>query len=191
MSYKLAFMSYSIRFLMSFCVISSPILVYSYSRRNNPYKFIVVLFAMYYLCLVSTHLYTRPFAKILGYFKAGYTIEEIREIGKCSIFVFLDKLSLSDKMLYRNLCTSESCRLRDYIKNNIDKRNKIIFFANTPERLFNIKMLDFEGYNIDYGSVEDIDSFDMNKYNLAICFLNLINILMDETHKYFVLLKLI
>lgn len=168
LSYKLAFMSYSIRFLMSFCVISAPILIYSYSRRNNPYKFVVVLFAMYYLCLVSTHLYSRPFAKIIGYFKAGYTIEEIREIGRCSIFLFLDKLSPSDKMFYKNLCTSESCRLRDYIRNNIDKRNKIIFFANTPERLFNIKMLDFEGYNIDYGSVEDIDNFDLSKYNLAI-----------------------
>ncbi len=168
MSYKLAFMSYSIRFLMGFCVMSAPLLVYSYCKRNNFYKFIVVLFAMYYLCLVSTHLYSRPFAKIIGYFKAGYTIEEIREIGRCSIFLFLDKLSPSDKMFYKNLCTSESCRLRDYIRNNIDKRNKIIFFANTPERLFNIKMLDFEGYNIDYGSVEDIDNFDLSKYNLAI-----------------------
>ena len=168
LSYKLAFMSYSIRFLMSFCVISSPILVYSYSRRNNPYKFIVVLFAMYYLCLVSTHVYSRPFAKILGYFKAGYTIQQIREKARCSLIVFLDKLSPEDKIVYSKICISESCMLSDYIKKNIDKRNKIIFFANTPERLLNIKMLDFEGYNIDYGSVEDIDSFDMNKYNLAI-----------------------
>ncbi len=168
MSYKLAYMSYSIRFLMGFCVMSAPILVYSYSRRNNFYKFIVVLFAMYYMCLVSTHLYSRPFAKIIGYFKAGYTIQQIREIGQCSIYLFLDNLSSKDKQFYEKLCTSESCMLRNYIRKNIDKNNKIIFFANTPERLLLVKMLDFEGYNIDFGTVENIENIDMRKYNIAI-----------------------
>ena len=168
MSYKIAYMSYSIRFLTSFCVISAPILVYSYCRRNNLYKFIVSMFAMYYLSLVSTHLYSRPFAKVTGYFKEGYTIQQIRNIGACSFFVFLDKLSPSDRVQYSNLCINEACRLRNYIKENIDKRNKILFFADTPERLLLIKMMDFEGYNIDYGSLEDIDNMDMSKYNLAI-----------------------
>lgn len=168
MSAKLAYMSYSIRFLMGFCVISAPILVYSYSKRNNFYKFIVVLFAMYYMCLVSTHLYSRPFAKIIGYFKAGYSIQEIRQIGQCSIYIFLKDLNSRDKQFYENLCTSESCMLRNYIRKNLDKNNKIIFFANTPERLLLVKMLDFEGYSIDFGSVENIENIDMNKYNLAI-----------------------
>ena len=191
-SYKLAYMSYSIRFLMSFCVISSPILVYSYCRRNNPYKFIVVFFAMYYLCLVSTHLYSRPFAKILGYFKAGYTISQIRHIGQCSMFLFLDKLTPEDRRMYSSLCISESCMLRDYIKNNIDKRNRIIFFANTPMRLFVIKMLDFEGYNIDYGSLEDIENIDMSKYNLAIFIDNdqiITNIKQFDKRKYDISVK--
>ena len=168
MSVQLVYMSYSIRFLMGFCVISSPILVYSYCKRNNFYKFIVVLFSMYYMCLVSTHLYSRPITKIIGYLKAGYSIQQIREIGQCSIYVFLDKLSPSDKQFYRSLCTSESCMLRNYIRKNINKNNKIIFFANTAERLLLIKMLDFEGYSIDYGSVENIENIDMSKYNLAI-----------------------
>lgn len=168
MSLQLAYMSYSIRFLMGFCVISAPILVYSYCKRNNFYKFIVVLFSMYYMCLVSTNLYSRPVAKIIGYFKAGYTIQQIREIGQCSIYLFIDKLSPSDKQFYKNLCTSESCLLRNYIRKNINKNNKILYFANTPERLLLIKMLDFEGYSIDFGSVENIENIDMNKYNLAI-----------------------
>lgn len=168
MSYKLAYMSYSIRFLMGFCVISAPVLVYSYCKRNNFYKFIVVLFSMYYMCLVSTHLYSRPFAKIIGYFKAGYTIQEIRQIGQCSIYLFLDNLNSKDKQFYEKLCTSESCMLRNYIRKNIDKNNKIIFFANTPERLLLVKMLEFEGYNIDFGTVENIENIDMSKYNLAI-----------------------
>ena len=168
MSLQLAYMSYSIRFLMGFCVISAPILVYSYCKRNSFYKFIVVLFSMYYMCLVSTHLYSRPVAKIIGYFKAGYTIQQIREIGQCSLYVFLDKLDLSDKQFYNNLCINETCMLKNYIRKNINKNNKIIFFANAPARLFLLKMLDFEGYSIDFGSVENIENIDMNKYNLAI-----------------------
>lgn len=104
----------------------------------------------------------------MGYFKAGYTIQQIREIGQCSVYVFLDKLSPSDKQFYKNLCASESCMLKNYIRKNINKNNKIIFFANTPERLLLVKMLDFEGYSIDFGSVENIENIDMNKYNLAI-----------------------
>ncbi len=168
MSYKLAFMSYSIRFLMSFCVISAPVIVYSYCRKNNIYKFIVVFFAMYYLCLVSTHLYSRPLAKIIGYFKEGYTIQQIRNFGQCSMLVFLDKLNEADRARYSKICINESCMFSDYIKKNIDKRNKIIFFTDVAERLFLIKMLDFEGYQIDYGSLEDIDNMNMENYNLAI-----------------------
>ena len=168
MSYKLAFMSYSIRFLMSFCVISAPVIVYSYCRKNNIYKFIVVFFAMYYLCLVSTHLYSRPLAKIIGYFKEGYTIQQIRNFGQCSMLVFLDKLNEADRARYSKVCINESCMFSDYIKKNIDKRNKIIFFTDVAERLFLIKMLDFEGYQIDYGSLEDIDNMNMENYNLAI-----------------------
>lgn len=167
-SYKLAFMSFSIRFLMSFCVVSAPVIVYSYRRKNTLYKFIVVLFAMYYLCLVSTHLFSRPFAKIIGYFEAGYTIRQIRDKAECSLIIFLDKLGQKDKAEYNKICISESCMLRDYIKKNIDKRNKIIFFANAAHRLFLIKMLDFEGYNIDFGLLEGIDKIDMHKYNMAI-----------------------
>lgn len=168
MSLQLAYMSYSIRFFMCFCVISAPILVYSYCKRNNFYKFIVVLFSMFYMCLVSTHLYSRSITKIMGYFKAGYTIQQIREIGQCSVYVFLDKLSPLDKQLYKNVCTSESCMLKNYIRKNINKNNKIIFFANSPERLLIVKMLEFDGYSIDFGSVENIENIDMSKYNLAI-----------------------
>lgn len=168
MSYKLAFMSYSIRFLTCFCVISSPILVYSYSKRMNLYKFFIVLFSIYYLFLVSTHLYTRPFAKIVGYFKEGYTISQIRYLGQCSLLVFLDKLSVSDKANYQNICINETCLLKNYIKTKINPKNKIIFFANAADRLFLIMMLDVEGYNIDFGVLEDIENIDMSKYNLAI-----------------------
>ena len=104
MSYKLAYMSYSIRFLTCFCVISSPILVYSYCKHMNLYKFFIVLFSMYYLFMVSTHLYSRPIAKILGYFKEGYNISQVRHFGQCSMFLFLNKLNALDKANYPNLC---------------------------------------------------------------------------------------
>ena len=45
MSYLLSFMIFSIRFIMFFMVLSSPILAYSYIKKRNPFKYVVIMFA--------------------------------------------------------------------------------------------------------------------------------------------------
>lgn len=164
MSYQLLYMIYSIRFLMFFCVLSAPILYYSYSKKNNPFKFIVVLFAIFYLTLVSTHLWARPFFRIMNYFKHGYTISQVRETASCGAFI--QNVDIVPKGEDRKKYFNEACTIRDFVKTNINKENRILYFANTSTDLILLKMLDFEGYNIDYALVEDIKNINLNKYNI-------------------------
>ncbi len=114
MSYQLAFMIFSIRFLMSFCVISAPVLAYSYSKKFNLYKFIIFIFAMFYLTLVSTHLWARPFSRIVKYIKLGYPITQIREIGVCAAYINqIDYLNRND---YKHFYINEPCLLKRFIE---------------------------------------------------------------------------
>jgi hypothetical protein len=157
MSYQLQFMTFSIRFLMGFCVISSPVLVYSYCKKNNPYKFIVVCFAMFYLLFVSTHLWARPFKRIMSYLKAGSTVTQIRQIAACSGFQ-LDKGGVVKNLSGDISLYNETCVLRYEIINRVSKDKKILFFMNTANDVLVIKMLTLDGYNIDFGLMEDLGS---------------------------------
>ena len=166
MSYELQFMAFSVRFLMFFCVLSVPVIVYSYCKRNNPYKFIIVCFAMFYLVLVSTHLWARPYKRVIKYLKAGYTITEIREIGSCAVLIpdIAKMPPMKDlKKTYHNQCV-----MRDSIMENYAPENKILFFASTGTELLKIKALDLKGYHIDFGLMEDVENIDLSKYNLII-----------------------
>ena len=156
MSYQLQFMTFSVRFLTAFCVISSPILVYSYCKKNNPYKFIILCFAMFYLLGVSTHLWPRPFKRIVNYLKSGYTVTEVRQIAICSGFY-------KAKGVVENLTGdvkkyNEECMLRNKIMTKIGKDKKILYFSNNGSNILAIKMLTLDGYKIDFGLMEDLGS---------------------------------
>lgn len=166
MSYQLAFMIFSIRFLMSFCVISAPVLAYSYSKKFNLYKFIVFIFAMFYLTLVSTHLWARPFSRIVKYIKLGYPITQIREIGVCAAYINqIDYLNRND---YKHFYINEPCLLKRFIEQKIDNKYKILLFANMGDDLILIKLLENKGYDIDLGLYENIENINIDKYNIIV-----------------------
>ena len=170
MSAQLQFMMYSIRFLTFFCVLSAPILYYSYKKKFGFYKFIVVFFALFYMTMVSTHLWARPFLRIVNYFKHGYSLSQVRETANCG--AFLKDANFIPRDESRKEYFNEACTVVNYIKKNFNKENKILYFANTSTDLLLLKMLDFEGYHIDYAVAEDIRNIDINKYNLIMTIFN-------------------
>ncbi len=159
MSYQLAYMFFNVRFLTSFCAICAVILAYSYSKKNSIAKFMITIFALFGLLLISTHLFGRPFVKIYGYFKQGATISQIREVAKCSLFF--------KQLPPKNLICNEMCTIENKIR-SINPKNRILYFGNTAENLLIIKMLQFEGYNIDFALLEDIKNINFEKYNIII-----------------------
>lgn len=155
-SYSLAYMSFSTRFIMSFMVISSPILVYSYLSSKNHLKYIIIVFALFYLVCVSTHLWARPFFKLGRILSKHPSISYFREIARCTNY--------QDSPQY----TNSACILNKKIKNSFSQDNKILAFIDTPGNIYLIKALEFYGYKIDFRTLEDIKNIDLNKYNLII-----------------------
>lgn len=160
LSYLLVYMSFSIRFIMCFMVLSSPILVYSYLSKRNPIKYIIILFALFYLTCVSTHLWSRPFFKALHIMKVSSSITDFRERATCKDF--------EDKPMYRNA----ECVLRLYLENKYSNKNKILIFPKDAANIYLIGTLIFEGYSIDFRKLEDADKIDFGKYNLVITMTN-------------------
>ena len=163
MSFNIMYMSYNIRFLTCFCVITAPVLLYSYPRKNHLVKFVITFFAVFGLVFVSTNLWARPAAKIFSYFRAGKTVSEVREVAKCSLF--FRKLPKNPTKL------NEYCKLESKIR-NLGEQNKILYFSNSSEEIFLIKLLDLQGYNVDFGTIENIKNIDLSKYNAIITLAN-------------------
>lgn len=165
MSYQILYMAFSVRFLTAFCIIASPVLVLSYFKKNNIYKFIVVFFAVFYLIFLSTHIWARPALVLLRYFKHGATISDIREIAVCSCYN--NHISRKPNALKNSLVNNEMCVVRNEIR-KYNKKNKILFFSNTSDGILLLKLMNYKGYNIDFDIIEDVDKIDFSKYNLII-----------------------
>lgn len=153
-SYFLAYMLFSVRFVMAFMVLSSPILIYSYLSNKNPIKYVIILFALFYLICVSSHLWARPFCKLVEMYKEHPSITYIREAAGCKD--------------YKPNYTDASCQLAEEIKNHYSTNMKILAFASSSSNIFAIKRLEFEGYKIDFKRLEEINKIKINDYNLIV-----------------------
>lgn len=155
-SYLIAYMSFSVRFVMFFMVLSSPILVYSYLKNKNPLKYIIVAFSVFYLVGVSTHLWARPLYSFLRVWNASHSITAFREIFVCKDYHFT------------SMYTESTCILRNNIQASYSPDNKIAFFSDTSDGIYSIKALEFEGYKIDFKNLEDAENIDFDDYNIII-----------------------
>lgn len=157
MSYLLAYMSFSVRFVMSFMVISAPILVYSYFPKKNPFKFIIIFFALFYFLCVSTHLWPRPFMKIARIFvHERHSMSYLQNVCRCKDF--------NVKSEY----TNGTCILADKIEEKIPSNTRILAFLNATDSIYILKALEFKGYKIDFAILEDANTIDFGKYDYII-----------------------
>lgn len=165
LSYNIVFMVFSIRFFASFCVIASPVLIYSYFKKNNVLKFLMSFFALFYLLFLSTHLWSRPAITILRYLKNGATIADVREIGACSIYN--NHIARKKDPLMYSPILNEMCIVRNELK-KYDKKNKILYLANTSDELLRVAVLNAQGYNVEFDVIENVENIDFSKYNLLL-----------------------
>lgn len=155
-SYLLVYMSFSVRFIMSFIVISSPILVYSYLSPKNPLKYVIIVFSLFYLIGVSTHLWARPFYRIAKILNERHSLSYVRDIARCKTYDPQPQYSIS------------ACLLAERIKDRFSPNNKILAFINTSDNIYLLKALEFEDYKIDFRTMEDLPKLDLNDYNIII-----------------------
>lgn len=156
MSYLLAYMSYSIRFLMFFVVLSSPILGYSYFRGKNPLKYVIVFFAMFCFFFISSNLWARPMTKIVKVLQIDHSISNLRYRALCTDFNRFPTYS------------NAACPLRAIIEKKLPQNVKILAFIPDANNIFMLKTLEFKGYKIDFRTMDDLDKININNYDALI-----------------------
>ncbi len=156
MSSLIAYMSYNIRFLTMLFTLSSVVLVYSYFKKRNPIKYIVIFFAMFSMIFVSTSLWARPFVKSAMLLKSGVSISELRFRAECMDFEKKSQI------------TSAECLLKRRISLEYENNNKIIAFLSEGVPTYMLKTFEKEGYNITFANLEEYNELDLSSYNIVI-----------------------
>lgn len=155
LSGTVGYMVFSVRFLTYFILISSPVLVLTYFKKNPPVKLLVLFFVLSYMLLISRHMTARPVGTMIDIVKKSASISDARETFRCGVFQgYLGKAAY--------------CHIRDKIKNDFPKGSKIAIFGSEQDRFYLIKMLEHKGYTIDTPLVEAISDVDLSKYDYVI-----------------------
>lgn len=88
LSFAIGYMTYSIRFITTFIAISTPVLIFTYFKKNNFYKTLVVIFAMFYFFVASGHLAARPFYSLLNAYKKEKSFDNFIYNTRCMNYKF-------------------------------------------------------------------------------------------------------
>ncbi len=158
LSFSLAYMVFSVRFVTFLIVISSPVLAVSYMRQKNIItgliKLMLLFFVMSYFLVMSTNLASRQFSDALKVVLKEPTLNAAREKIRCALFN-----GYEGKMPF--------CYLRDIIRTT-PKGTKFGIFPSVNSRLYVISMLNNEGYNIEILLPEKAPRYDLSKYDYLI-----------------------
>ncbi len=145
---------YNSRYLTTFAVISSPVLVCSYIKSyKHIYKWLIILVACYYLLIASQRNPYKMISEILTDLKKTHSVMSVRhKLRGSSVSFSGDELSV--------------IRLRNYI---VDKKFKnIAFFSNQGDLLLPFDILRLYGHNISYLSFENLDGVNLSDYDMII-----------------------
>lgn len=149
MSFLISYMIYNIRFTSCFIVISSPILALTYFRKSNILKPIIIAIAVFYYSVIGTHLWARPFFKML------------KVLPNTSISQFQNLRSCEDQYIEN---PASICTLKNFITKNLSKKSKILVFPNDNSGIFLLNKLNLHGYHIYSGNLETMNEIDFDKY---------------------------
>lgn len=156
MSYSIVFMTYNNRFISSFVLVSAPILGCLYCKKANFFKSIIILSALFYLVLVSTHIWSRPATKIFNaLFIKHYSIEQIQNRKNWSLY----KKNKDIPSLEKDLIA----KIKKY-----PKTTKFAIFNSNSLRTAEFYNLIFDGYHIDFKLWETIDLNELENYDVLI-----------------------
>ncbi len=158
LSFSLAYMVFSVRFVTFLIVISSPVLAISYMRTKNVLtsliKLMLLFFVMSYFLVMSTNLASRQFSDAVKVVLKEKTLNDAREKIRCALFN-----GYEGKMPF--------CYLRDIIRTT-PKGTYLGIFPSVNSRLYVISMLNNEGYKIDVLLPENAPNYDLSKYDYLV-----------------------
>ena len=132
LSFSIAYMVFSVRFLTFFIVVSSPIVALTYMKKANIFKIFILFFVMSYFLIMSVNLSGRQFKDILSIAKKFKTFQEGREHVRCSLYT-----GYEGEKAY--------CHVRELIK-KMPKGTKIAYFGGATNYTYLLDMMNSHGY---------------------------------------------
>lgn len=160
MSYSIVFMTYNNRFIASFIVVCAPVIGWTYFRKFGLGKWFIVFFAMFYLTLVSTHLWHQPVIKICdALFVKHQSLKAVQQRESWTLYKKnLDRISTETKIA--NV-------VRSY-----PKETKFVIFPSYGTYFAQLERLNNEGYYVDIKVLEIFDINDLKNYDIVIYGIN-------------------
>ena len=156
LSISVAYMVFSIRFIVAFVALSATIGVISYSKKKNFLKTVVIFFMLFYMILIPTHIKRMPFWVVLNDLKKnGFNLEKFED--DCYRGKITTVLELAEEIY-------------DTILKNPKFKNdkKIAIFKTTDSSLLYLKKLENIGYKINFLPSFLMDKVDLSSYDLII-----------------------
>jgi hypothetical protein len=155
MSMIIGFMVFNVRFLTTFIILSSPIFVYSYIKSNkNILKYIILFYSLSYMILISTNIWARDFYDMINTLKTTPNYSTFREKIICATHEgYVGKMPF--------------CLLKDKIQ-TLPKDSAIGLISSENDRVYPIKLLEYEGYKIDTLVIEKFEDYNIKKYDYII-----------------------
>ncbi len=151
LSFSIAYMVFSVRFVTFLIVISAPILAISYIKKTNIIKLLILFFVMSYFVIISVNLSGRNFYDIFMTILKTPSLTHAREHIRCALYV-----GYEGKNAY--------CYIRDYIQ-GLPKGSKIALLPDAMDNTYIVDMLNSHGYKIDTLLPENAANYQYSDYD--------------------------
>ena len=150
LSFSIAYMIYSIRFIVTFVAFSIPLISITYFKKMNLYKFLVVLIAMFYLGYASLFLSQRPMFYLKKEYKKTPDIKLIQ-----------NKMRDLDYKFYPSF--NEAYTMKSAIEPICKNDSKIAIFASNGYMLYSTKFLEYNNKC----KIDTLNTLHIRNYNLS------------------------
>lgn len=154
LSFSIAYMVFSIRFLTFLIVISSPVIALSYMKKTNILKLLILFYVMSYFLIMSVNLSGRQFGDIAKLLIQSPSFSQAREKIRCALYI-----GYEGKAAF--------CYIRDEIR-KMPTGSKIALFSTASDKFYILNMLNSHGYKIDTLLPENAPLYDLSGYDYII-----------------------
>ena len=161
LSFSIAYMIYSIRFIVTFVAFSIPLISLTYFKKMNLYKFFIILFAIFYLGYASLFLSQRPMYHLKKEFQKTPDIKLIQNKMRDLNYKFYPSFN-------------EAYTMKSAVEPICKNNSKIAIFASNGYMLYSTKFLELNNScKIDTLNILHIRNYDLSNYDYIITQKNL------------------
>lgn len=148
LSSSLIYMIFSIRFIMTFVALASPVLIYMfYRKKGDKFKIFVSVIMIYFLTFGYYFYERRLSLQLLYVFYKNPTIESFKEKIVCANINFFED--------------SPACKIVKLTKSD-NKKINILYFASSGQNVYFPKHSENENYHVDFKLLETTDEKDID-----------------------------